>query len=97
MPQSVPEPRWTHAQKQVLSQWAEAGLKDGLLELSTPQWASRPHIVTKTPANVHKDLVDVTKCKLRVYGDYRAANSHIVKIVPNLPSGLEEVKKAAYY
>ncbi len=28
-------------------------------------------------------------------GDYRAANSQIVKIVPNLPSDLEEVEKAA--
>ncbi len=34
VPQSVPEPRWTHAQRLVLSQWAEAGLKDGSLELS---------------------------------------------------------------
>jgi hypothetical protein len=56
-PQSVPEPRWTHAQKQVLSQWANAGLKDGSLELSTSRWASRPHIVMKTPAHEHKDLV----------------------------------------
>ena len=30
-------------------------------------------------------------------GDYRAANTQIVKIVPNLPSGLEEVEKAAGY
>jgi hypothetical protein len=94
-PQSVPEPRWTHAQRQILSQWAEAGLKDGSLELSQSRWASRPHIVMKTPAHVHKDLVDVAKCKLRMCGDYRAANSQIVKIVPNLPSGLEEVEKAA--
>ncbi len=94
-PQSVPEPRWTHAQKQVLSQWANAGLKDGSLELSTSRWASRPHIVLKTPAHTHKDLVEVGKCKIRVCGDYRAVNSQIAKIVPNLPSGLEEVEKAA--
>ncbi len=65
-PQSVPEPRWTHAQKQVLTQWANAGLKDGSLELSTSRWASRPHIVMKTPAHEHKDLVDIGKCKIRV-------------------------------
>jgi hypothetical protein len=94
-PQCVPEPRWTHAQRQILSQWAEAGLKDGSLELSTSRWASRPHIVMKTPAHIHKDLMDVAKCKLRVCGDYRAANSQIVKIVPNLPSGLDKVEKAA--
>ena len=28
-------------------------------------------------------------------GDYRAVNSQIVKIVPNLPTGLVEVEKAA--
>jgi hypothetical protein len=33
VPQSVPEPRWTHAQLLTLSKWAEAGLKDGSLEL----------------------------------------------------------------
>jgi hypothetical protein len=95
VPKSVPEPRWTFAQKNVLTQWAEAGLKDGSLELSTSRWASRPHIVMKTPANTHKDLVDISKCKLRVCGDYRAVNSQIAKIVPNLPTGLVEVEKAA--
>jgi hypothetical protein len=93
-PQSEPEPRWTHTQKQVLTQWANAGLKDGSLELSTSTWASRPHIVMKTPAHEHNDLVDIGKCKIRVCGDYRAVNSQIVKIVPNPPSGLEEVEKA---
>jgi hypothetical protein len=37
VPQSVPEPRWTFAQKNIITQWAEAGLKDGSLELSTSQ------------------------------------------------------------
>jgi hypothetical protein len=64
VPQSVPEPRWTHAQRLILSQWAEAGLKDGSLKLSTSRWASGPHIVMKTPANQHKDLVDIGRCKL---------------------------------
>jgi hypothetical protein len=64
VPQSVPEPRWTFAQKNVITQWAEAGLKDGSLELSTSTWASRPHIVMKTPAHVHKDHVDISKCKV---------------------------------
>ncbi len=48
IPQSVPEPRWTFAQRNVLTQWIQAGLKDELLELSTSRWASRPHIVMKT-------------------------------------------------
>ena len=78
VPQSVPEPRWTLAQRQILTQWAEEGLKNGSLELSTSRWASRPHIVMKTPAHVHKDLEDVGKCKLRVCGDYRLANQQIV-------------------
>jgi hypothetical protein len=95
VPTSVPEPRWTLAQKQILTQWAEEGLKNGSLELSKSRWASRPHIVMKTPAHTHKDLVDIGKCKLRVCGDYRLVNQQIVKIVPNLPTGLEEVEKAA--
>ncbi len=94
-PQSVPEPRWTFAQKQILTSWAEEGLKNGSLELSTSRWASRPHIVMKTPAHEHKDLIDVGKCKLRVCGDYRKVNTQIVKIIPNLPNGIEEVEKAA--
>ena len=95
VPASVPEPRWTLAQRQILTRWAEEGLKNGSLELSQSRWASRPHIVMETPAHTHKDLVDVGKCNLRVCGDYRLANQQIVKIVPNLPTGLEEVEKAA--
>ncbi len=49
-PQSVPEPRWTYAQKQILTSWAEEGLRNKSLELSTSRWASRPHIVMKTPS-----------------------------------------------
>ncbi len=64
-------------------------------QLSTSRWASRPHIVMKTPAQVHKDHVDLSKCKLRVCGDYRKVNSQICKIVPNLPTGLDEVERAA--
>ncbi len=94
-PQSIPEPRWTLAQRQVLTVWAEEGLKNGSLELSTSRWASRPHIVMKTPASAHKDLVDIGKCKIRVCGDYRMVNQQILKIVPNLPNGLEEVERAA--
>jgi hypothetical protein len=94
-PQSIPEPRWTFAQKQGLTSWAEEGLKNGSLELSTSRWASRPHIVMKTPAHTHKDLIDIGKCKLSVCGDYRMVNKQILKIVPNLPNGLEEVERAA--
>jgi hypothetical protein len=43
-PQSIPEPRWTFAQRQILTSWAEEGLKNGSLELSKSRWASRPHI-----------------------------------------------------
>ncbi len=84
-PQSVPEPRWTHAQRLILTQWAEAGLKDGSLELSTSQWASRPHIVMKTPAHLHKDLAQVGKCKLRVCGDYRVSTRRSRRSCPIYP------------
>jgi hypothetical protein len=95
VPQSIPEPRWTFAQRQVLTSWAEEGIKNGSLELSKSRWASRPHIVMKTPAAAHKDLVDIGKYKIRVCGDYRMVNQQVLKIVPNLPNGLEEVEKAA--
>jgi hypothetical protein len=48
----------------------------------------------KTPAAAHKDLVDIGKCKIRVCGDYRMVNQQILKIVRNLPNGLDEVEKA---
>ncbi len=94
-PHSIPEPKWTFAQRQILTSWAEEGLKNGSLELSKSRWASRPHIVMKTPAAAHKDLVDIGKCKIRVCGDYRMVNQQILKLVPNLPNGLDEVEKAA--
>jgi hypothetical protein len=46
----------------------------------------------KTPAAAHKDLLEIGKCKIR---DYRMVNQQILKIVPNLPNGLDEVEKAA--
>ncbi len=46
----------------------------GSLELSTSRWSSRPHIVMKTSAAAHKDLVDIEKCKIRVCGDYRVSH-----------------------
>ena len=49
----------------------------------------------KTPAQSHKDHVDLAKCKIRICGDYRRVDSQISKIVPNLPTGLDEVKRAA--
>ena len=52
-------------------------------------------IVMKTPAQSHKDHVHLSKCKIRVCGDYCRVNSQISKIVPNLPTGLDEVERAA--
>ncbi len=80
------------AQRQILTSSAEEGLKNGSLELSTSRWSSRPHIVMKTSAHTHKDLIDIGKCKLRICGNYRLVNQQIVL---NLPNGLEEVEKAA--
>jgi hypothetical protein len=60
-PQSVPEPRRTFAQRQILTSWAEESLKNESLELSTSCWASRPHILMKTPAHTHKDLIDIDR------------------------------------
>jgi hypothetical protein len=51
----------------------------------------------KTSAHTHRDLIDEGKSKLRVCGDYCMVHKQILKIVPNLPNGLEEVEKAAGY
>ena len=34
-PQSIPQPRWTVAQKEIVTRWAEDGLRNGSLEPST--------------------------------------------------------------
>jgi hypothetical protein len=52
-PQSIPEPRWTHAQRQILTAWAEEGLKNGSLELFTSRWASCPHIISHEDSCAH--------------------------------------------
>jgi hypothetical protein len=41
-PQSIPEPRWTHALAKVISAWGRDGLANGSLEFSKSAWASRP-------------------------------------------------------
>ncbi len=85
-PQSVPQPRWTFAQKEVVRRWAEEGLRNGSLEPSTSAWASRVHLVLKPPANQTAELADLKDCKLRPFGDYRLVNTQIEKIAPNLPT-----------
>ena len=94
-PVSVPEPKWTHAYKAIITKWAEDGLRSGALEPSKSAWASRPHIVKKAPAGVHPDDADIADCKLRVTGDYRQVNNHFQKIVPNLPTGTDELQRAS--
>ncbi len=55
-PQSIPQPRWTMAQAKIVTCWAEEGLKNGSLELSTSAWSSRLHLVLKAPPNVTAEL-----------------------------------------
>jgi hypothetical protein len=40
-PQSIPQPRWTVAQKEIVKRWAEEGLRNGSLEPSISAWSSR--------------------------------------------------------
>jgi hypothetical protein len=96
-PQSVPQPRWTFVQKEVVRRWAEEGLRNGSLEPSTSAWASRVHLVLKPPANQTAELADLKDCKLRPCGDYRLVNTQIEKIAPNLHTGLHQLEQAAGY
>ena len=94
-PQSIPQPRWTVAQREIVKRWAEEGLKNGSLELSSSAWSSRLHLVLKAPANTTADLADLKDCKLRPCGDYRMVNTQIEKMAPNLPTGLHQLEQAA--
>jgi hypothetical protein len=95
--QSIPQPRWTVAQKTILTRWAEEGLKNGSLEPSTSAWLSRVHLVLKPPANQTAELANLKDCKLRPCGDYRLVNSQIDKVAPNLPTGLHQLEQASGY
>ncbi len=96
-PQSIPHPRWNVAQKEIVTRWAEEGLKNGSLDPSTSAWASRVHLVLKPPGNTTTELADLKDCKLRPCGDYRLVNSQIIKIAPNLPTGLHQLEQASGY
>jgi hypothetical protein len=94
-PQSIPQPRWTVAQKEIVTRWADEGLRNGSLEPSTLAWSSRVHLVLKQPANQTAELPDIKDCKLRPCGDYRLVNTQIEKIAPNLPTGLHQLEQAS--
>jgi hypothetical protein len=96
-PQSIPQPRWTVAQKEIVTRWAEEGLRNGSLEPSTSTWSSRVHLVLKPPGNATAELADLKDCKLRPCGDYRLVNTQIQKIAPNLPTGLHQLEQASGY
>ncbi len=87
-PQSIPQPRWTVAQKEIVTRWAEEGLRNGSLEPSTSAWSSRVHLVLKSPGNTTAELADLKDCKLP---------PQIKKIAPNLPTGLHQLEQASGY
>jgi hypothetical protein len=76
-PQSIPQPRWTVAQKEIVTRWAEEGLRNGSLEPPTSAWSSRVHLVLKPPGNTTAELADLKDCKLHPCGDYRLVNSQL--------------------
>ena len=94
-PQSIPEPRWTHAQAKVITKWAEDCIANGSYEHSKSAWASRPHVVVKPPSGLRAADAPIADCKLRVCGDYRMVNTQIQKPAPNLPTGPHELEEAA--
>jgi hypothetical protein len=79
-PQSIPQPRWTVAQKTIVTRWAEEGLRNGSLEPLTSTWSFRVHLVLKPPADQTAELADLKYCKLRPCGDYRQVNTQIDKM-----------------
>jgi hypothetical protein len=96
-PQSIPQPRWAVAQKEIVTRWAEEGLRNGSLESSTSAWSSRVHLVLKPPGNTTAELADLKDCKLRPCADYRLVNTQIQKIATNLPTGLHQLEPASGY
>jgi hypothetical protein len=54
-------------------------------------------VFLKPPANITAELADLKDCKLRPCGDYRLVNTQIVKIAPNLPTGLHQLEQASGY
>ncbi len=95
VPQSIPQPRWTVAQREIVMRWAELGLRNGSLELSSSAWSSRVHLFLKAPANMIAELADIKDYKLRPCGDYRLVNTQNEKMAPNLPTGLHQLEQAA--
>ena len=91
-----PEPRWGPGTRPVYTKWAQEQLDTGLYVKSTSPSASRPHAVKKTPPGSPKD-VDITKCAIRVCGDYRAANDQLEKSTPTLTNGTDELSKLPGY
>ena len=93
---SVPLPKWGPGAIAVLSRWAQEMLDSGLYVKSKSPSASRPHIVRKTPPDAPKD-VDITKCSMRVCGDYRKANDQLQKSFPTTANGTDELAKLPGY
>ena len=71
-------------------------LDSGLYTQSKSPSASRPHIVRKTPPNAPKDI-DITKCSMRVCGDFRLANDQLQKSFPTTANGTDELAKLPGY
>jgi transposase InsO family protein len=93
---SVPVPKWGPGAIAVLSRWAQEMLDSGLYTKSKSPSASRPHIVRKTPPNAPKDI-PITKCSMRVCGDYRLANDQLQKSFPTTANGTDELAKLPGY
>jgi hypothetical protein len=44
-PQSIPQPRWTVAQREIVTRWAEEGLRNGSLEPSSSAWSALTRVL----------------------------------------------------
>ena len=88
--------RWGPGSRPIVAKWAQEQLDSGLYEPSKSPSASRPHAVKKPPPGSPKD-VDITKCGIRMCGDYRKPNEQLKKSVSTLPLGPEELAKLGGY
>eukprot|EP00939_MAST-03C_sp_MAST-3C-sp1_P004035 g4035.t1 len=93
-PVAVPEPRWTHADRTIISEWAREKLRSGQYEHApAAHYACRPHIAPKQVKGEPKDLSG--RFDIRICHDVSRANNNIVKAVADYPDPQESIHRAS--
>ena len=89
-----PQPILGHGAKAaILTKWARQQIQCGMFRQARDSpWASRPHIAHKTIRGTSNDA-DVFD--IRIVGDYVYVNSQIVRLQPNGPHAMSQIRHAA--